>query len=982
MPPMSPMPPMRPNESDDDSELSEVDVAEIESVALSDTPRSATHPVPSDSPEIDEDQVNRDKSPLECQTASVSSNTGPNGGLIDLDSQKSSEHEGDQTEYFTTTSESPNNTKLPIQSTQHQQEKPSTTETGPKNEPQNELKNEPSPLPSNGLKRKSFPSESPEKASTSPTAHRPHRQNPSTPMQPPAVVSERQSNGHHKSPSASRKVEEETARLREILLHVSVEATQAILREQWRNFLFTNAEDSHITFILRAGLKNVNANVLARIFKDSGVMKETLVEAVSSKQPIVAKVLKNASTNQISDLVPSKILDQCLSERLKNVPAKTLIRWLAEADRLGYSLDDILDENDETVIPKIPSRAQSHDDGDTEMKYDEPKHTEPPSLDPLLAEQQRNIALQKAHLEAQQHLLDDLRCPTCTYKFDTIRGYNFHRTKNICTKAQPPGLKFYCSNCAQGFTTKQGMLYHEKKRVCLGEEGEEDDVLIQEPYGRPNIISTSPRSQYFTDANNGLHIQRRLDDANIPVPARNIPRPPLHTPVVSKHISSIIASSPMEDGARQSPSELTPEKLAALEHALQMVDEKYAADQAAIPHDWPADKREARLISLKNGNASRKSQIRKSFGVTLRMREKDKEAKKRREVLGTNAPSGSVGETRFGDFRNLTPAGYSRSSQQMSPHPPNPTGVRMEMVHMRPASGFIPINAPPQQHHVYPPSQAPPAHQMLKSSVSPTHHGFLRSFPHPAPLISQPPGPVQHVSPYGRGTPEREYRGSEAQANKRMKRNSSAGAPSQTPGERSQHFGGPSDSVPMPTPTHGRSASISRLNSGVVGAGYEGFGVLVPDGDARPGSQGSSGLRGDGNANGNANGNGNGNATRPIKRVPVNALQRRWEALNGKGPGRETGAAASAAVPVPVPAEPMTGVMLSVEGNGTGNESAEDADRDEDGDVTMEKGGKGKERERATGGMNIVDLVSEDESGGERELELESELAVTSADER
>ncbi|QSZ28896.1 hypothetical protein DSL72_003402 [Monilinia vaccinii-corymbosi] len=911
------MPPIRSNESDEDSDPSEVDVAETGSVALSDTSKSTVNEIASDSPP-EVDMMNGDHS----QTVSATSNTGPNVKIIDLDAQPSSDEEGFEEEALKTAPASLQKDKLPIQNTAYGAGKPSATEMGPQIDR--------SETPLNTLKRKSCPSESPRKASASPVAYRPHFI--PTSRQPSAAFSDHQFTTHHSSTSESKKIEEETAVLRETLLHVSTEAAQAILREQWRNFLFTNAEDYHITFVLRAGLKNANPNSLSRVFKDSSVMKETLVEAISSKQPVVAKVLKSASANQISDLVPSKILDQALAERLKNVPAKTLIRWLAEADRLGYSLDDILDETDETVIPNNPGSVQSYD-GDTEMAYEKPKKPEPPSLDPLMAEQQRLTALQKAQfeaqLEAQQHAIADLRCPTCTYKFDTVKGYNFHRSKNICTKIQPPGLKFYCSNCAQGFTTKQGMLYHEKKRVCLGEEGGDDEeVLFPDHIERVAALehqrpaSHSPRAQYLTDLNANLHAEHYPHGPNNPVQIRNIPRPPLHTPVASKHIVPIIAASPMEDGARQSPSELTPAKRAALEAALQRIEDKYIADQAAIPADWPADKREARLVSLKNGNASRKSQIRKAFGVTLRMRDKDKEAKKRREVLevlGTIPHSSltKAGDKQFEDFRHSksSMAGDRMSAQPME----TPKDRRMNMVDVRPTTGFSPINAQPQHH---PPSQAPPGHQVVQHSTPLNTQSFLPRFPSVTPLISHPrSGQYSSLDGHGPRAPEKDY-GGEDHANKRVKRNSNAGM-TRGEEERIRHFG-PSDSAPFPA--HARSSPGSSLRGGM--ADQDGLGMLMREGHSRPSSSDSS-SRG-----------GHGNSARPVKKVPIGGLQSRWEALNGKGSGRG-GAGA--------------GVMMSVEGGGT--EKADEETRH----VVMDKG-KGVQPAGARG-MNVVDLISDDSSG-------------------
>ncbi|KAM0318063.1 hypothetical protein ACHAO8_002040 [Botrytis cinerea] len=915
------MPPIRLDESDDDSELSDVDVAEIASVALSDTPGSTVIPTATGLPGHDE--MNRNVSPPRSQTIAASSNPEEDGGMVGLATRPLFHDKGDPRNSVKAESESPKHTRLTIQNSGRRGKKLLLST-------ERESGNNPSEQPPNTLKRKSFPSDSPNNASTSPTAHRQLRRSDlvtPTLRQPSIATSERQSIRHHESPS-NAKIQEETAHLREVLLHVSTEATQEILKEQWRNFLFTNAKESHITFILRAGLKNATPNVLGRIYNDSGVMKDAFLETITSKQPVVARVLKSASANQLADLVPSKVLDQALSERLKSVPAKTLIRWLAEADRLGYSLDDILDESDETVVPNIPSRAQSHDaddgdDNDTEMIDDGQKKLEAPSLDPLVAEQERISALQKSQNDAQANPPRELRCPTCTYKFDTVRGHNFHRQKNICTRTQPPGLKFYCGNCAQGFTTKQGMLYHEKKRVCLGEEGSADDETIYQDYR--DVVSNSPNAQY------GQH-----PDHPQTTSFGNIPRPPLHTPASrSKHIEAIIASSPWDGEARHSPSELPPEKRAALEDALQKIEEKYLEDQSKIPEDWTPERREARLISLKNGNASRKSQIRKQFGVTLRMRDRDKEAKKIREVLGANSPMVPTGMNRA-EYRNSpTVAGYPVNPQQQMQPNQTPASIRMEMVDVRPATGFSPINAPPQnqqhqqhqQHQQYP--QAPPGHHPMQYSGPPQAQGFQQSIPPVSQLLSQQrPSQDHQMSPLGyQGAPEQAYRGPEDHANKRLKRGSSAGL-SRSDEERSRHFAS-ADSTPMGvnetrvsggrTQAYNGAGMLSVENQRSVSAGANG---AMIEGESRPNSAGSSTVR---------------------KRVPVGALQRQWEALNGKGPGRKS----------EVENKAGNVLMSSVDGNEKANGRAEG------GKLVM--GGKGKEPMHE-GVRNVVDLISDDSS--------------------
>lgn len=465
---------------------------------------------------------------------------------------------------------------------------------------------------------------------------------------------------------------------------------------------------------------------------------------------------------------------------------------------------------------------------------------------------------------------------------------------------------------------------HEKKRVCLGAEGSPDDETVYQDYR--DIVSNSPNPQYGPD-----HPQTTS--------LGNIPRPPLHTPGSrSKHIEAIIAASPWDGEARHSPSELPPDKRAALEDALQKIEEKYLEDQSKIPEDWTAERREARLISLKNGNASRKSQIRKQFGVTLRMRDRDKEAKKIREVLGSNSPMVPTGMNRI-EYRNSpTVAGYPVNAQQQIHQNQTPAGMRMEMVDMRPATGFSPINAPQQhqQHQQHPQQQqfpqAPPGHHPMQYPGPPQAQGFQQSFPPVPQLLSQQrPGPDHRMSSLGyQGAAEQASRGPEDHASKRIKRDSSAGM-SRADEERSRHFA-PADSAHMGM--NERRASGGRTQAyngpGMVGMGNQrsvsaGASGAMMEGESRPNSAGSSSVR---------------------KRVPVGALQRQWEALNGKGPGRKTELENRAA-----------NILMS-----SADEGERANGRVENGNVV---GGKGKEpmHER---GRNVVDLVSDD-SSSERE---------------
>lgn len=405
---------------------------------------------------------------------------------------------------------------------------------------------------------------------------------------------------------------------------------------------------------------------------------------------------------------------------------------------------------------------------------------------------------------------------------------------------------------------------HEKRRVCLGQVGEEDEKILYQDSSHmtpPQYQSPYPPQLQSSHPSLGPGMQQHLQKPNNAIPMLKIPRPPLRTPAAPKNVQ--LMSNSLPDGSRQSLSELSPEKRGALELALQRIDEKYAADQAAIPNDWPQSKIEARLISLKNGNASRKSQVRKQFGVTLRMRDKDKEAKKRRDVLGETFSMSAREASRYDHARRST----SRSEEFSSPGPSGPNrfedgnvltpatfpqelqkqlraDLRMQIMNARPVTGFSPINTRPQ-------------HQ--QSSQPATPQGFVPS--HQSPLMVQHPSPglPQNTMPFlpsnGNGVPPPGYQAGD-HTNKRIKRDSGAGM-ARAEEERSRHFPPSSKSSPINIQMKNGSGSGSNLN----------------------GQAGRSSENGENTTN-----RANGGTQESFRRVPVDGLQRIWEAHNGKRP--------------------------------------------------------------------------------------------------
>jgi hypothetical protein len=285
--------------------------------------------------------------------------------------------------------------------------------------------------------------------------------------------------------------------------------------------------------------------------------------------------------------------------------------------------------------------------------------------------------------------------------------------------------KWWCENCIQGFTTKQGMDYHKLKGVCTAEDiapaTSPSNQLLQEAASqaqRPPPPAPAPApAPTPSQSRPQVHVPSisRPPFTSHPPPSQSVPsqqksspqvtiqRPPLRTP--SAPTPPVSTPGPRKQApasdVRQSPSELSAERLAALNWELQDADDRYQQQVNEIPATYTEAERTARLVSLKNGNASRKSQIRKAHGVSLRLREKDKLARK---------------------AAGVTPPGKA-ASEHTSQATPTSTP---------PISSFAPINAP--RIGISPSSDGRPGNPPYPFKAS-------RYNPSPVPSNIQPPRP-------------------------------------------------------------------------------------------------------------------------------------------------------------------------------------------------------------------------------------------------
>jgi hypothetical protein len=574
------------------------------------------------------------------------------------------------------------------------------------------------------------------------------------------------------------KFHKEVARLQDALDNVSTDVARSVLHSNWRRFIFEDYDEIHISFILRAILKNATLDVLTRVARDGGLFKGPMLNAAVESKMVIDSVLEKVAkdgglfkgpmlqaalgnkmviNSVISDLdnvpllanhmspddllstLPQAFVDKAIANRIGTVDSRQLVIWLASAGRLGYRNDDLIG-GDEIVTPN-PAIAES-----TILSKDQEAEAlgiinslggadfpmRPPPFVPPPPPPRPVSALQRP-----------LVCEKCKQSFASLSGYNYHTTKTICEKSPPStGHKWRCENCFQGFTTKQGREYHNLKHVCEhsdiqpasdspAESPQPGRSIAPHTMQRPPMKSQASRKSqdHQAGAQHQFPSPAIVNAIHDSIPGAPLTRPPMYSPISTP--STPLGTSSKKQRAdgdiRQPPENLPPERLAAMNREIEEEDTKYEALKQEIMQMAP-EEHEHRLQSAKNGNASKKSNIRKRYGVTLRMREKDKIA------TGKKVTSSKLRASFSAPEETLTPRSYA------APPPPSSTSpVQMNTIVPAP-QGFLPINAAhgPEVRTNSSWSNTLPPSSMQNSYGSPYAPSYIPDN-HVAPYSYQPP---------------------------------------------------------------------------------------------------------------------------------------------------------------------------------------------------------------------------------------------------
>jgi hypothetical protein len=585
----------------------------------------------------------------------------------------------------------------------------------------------------------------------------------------------------------SLKIDKEVAKLKEAIQDASPEALHKLLRKEWRVFLYTPLEEDHLNYILRACLKNATprviegaakeilskpefrTNLLCQVLKHvptdqfpEKIVKEIEDNFLQTATPnqflhrlpkdtflsLVDAILNQVEAEQVCKFVPKEVIDEVILHHLKVSPAKQVVNWLAKAGRLGYSEDDVIDEDDDEEMVLHPEPPRLDGIKDVLIREEAQYQTKTLFRDSLLDEQERNYEIQRQNLlvkRQQQDNRDDtlLPCSKCGFSAPSRGGQLYHAAKRICDKApHPSAVTGICVNCGYHFTTKGGRQYHDAYKVCSSGK-----FTCDFPAAAP-MRPTLSIPPHLPPQKTSAQVQGQTGQPPLTTPARA--PGPVSTPASGSE-SSVAAIKAVDPSARVSPSQLSAVKQAELNHKLDAENLRYQNALAAINPQLPEEDQQKRRISLKNAHASKKSQIRASFGVTLRMREKDKVAMR---TAGSGASHSSplvhTSTKGFSPINRLSPNNSAPPTIQRAPILPQ------RPLHSQPLPPLTHSHPQPQNHNpshmgyapILPPKYSRPSNSSIQPPIRPSTDstsnylgfGMLAS-------TNAPPAPPQSQNP-------------------------------------------------------------------------------------------------------------------------------------------------------------------------------------------------------------------------------------------
>ncbi|KAJ2901547.1 hypothetical protein MKZ38_001680 [Zalerion maritima] len=368
------------------------------------------------------------------------------------------------------------------------------------------------------------------------------------------------------------------------------EAVRRVVRDNWEKCLL--GSEFHQAFILNASIHHTSGQIIRRSVKDFG--SRMVSEAKDEFIKLFTTTDLDAVASAILEKASSSFLDKALEERLQTIEARPLINALANAGRLGYDPNDVVDEkNNERVFP---SQKLNHVPGDrtTDGRWN---------------------------------------CRMCGRYFQAESAYEHHAKKYVCQR-QPPnanGFSHSCPYCGQGFTTIVGLQYHNANNVC----GDFSQPI--KPTSHTTSVTTSPANHPF----NGGSVMITARPSDQSAQAAQFQQTPVNPrDPLPANTSSPATNTPVSNGKYSSSYDhLSPANKNALIDELRQAELKYGERIKVVEAIADPEHRLNRLEAIKNGFSTKQSMIRKKYGVRLRERRSKFQMDQERSRLGIQTAS-------------------------------------------------------------------------------------------------------------------------------------------------------------------------------------------------------------------------------------------------------------------------------------------------------------------------------------------------------
>ncbi|KAF7545146.1 hypothetical protein G7Z17_g9401 [Cylindrodendrum hubeiense] len=502
----------------------------------------------------------------------------------------------------------------------------------------------------------------------------------------------------------------------------SPETVRQVIRDCWEKALL--GSQYHVAFLLNATIHQANAETLNRAVKDFG---SKMVKV--SKQHVV-RHLSGEDFDEIADLLLAKVspnfLDKALARRFETIPARQLVNALARAERLGYDVQDIVEEEHvipslhSLIVPSIPSAPipsqsvpsqstpRSSSTGPVSAQAAPPALTVPGSSQRT----QQGVAGKPALTSSKPNPGGVIYC-TCGWPCSSTKAQEHHWKKKACNKIEEKDEvgKDLCPHCGCKFVSGNGLAYHQNVNVCgayTEEQGSKMTSIIAafRKEKRGQSTAATPASQTPSQSSPAW---RQLQASS----AQGTPKPGLTTP----------SSDPY--------SKLTPEQRRDFDKEMKEAEDHYGGLMRKAM-ELPKADQDKQIISLKNRYNTKQSVTRKKYGIRLReRRSKAQIDAERTRLFGTpdgpslsgrdGAPPASK-RARTGENGQSTVTTQSSGSQGGTPRKRIPVA---EMGGLSGSSATAELNDPTAS--IQKPQEQQPNHidGQAPSHVHPTRPGML-----------------------------------------------------------------------------------------------------------------------------------------------------------------------------------------------------------------------------------------------------------------